>query len=110
MTTHKIDFVKKLNNKKATALYKNVPFNLSIETVKSIYFEKNCFYCQKPIPLGKKETDRIIPSKGYVDGNCVACCKSCNVLKRDMVVGDTRYHSMKSLILKLDNHTKQNPA
>jgi hypothetical protein len=61
--------------------------------------EKNCVYCkvQPSQYYGHKEQhgeyiyngiDRVDNSKGYVLGNCVPCCGTCNMAKRDLPIDD----------------------
>ena len=60
-----------------------------------------CYYCGKPprqisrskYPYALKEysyngIDRVDNSKGYIEGNVVACCKKCNWAKREYSVKD----------------------
>ena len=57
----------------------------------------NCHYCgAAPSNISNSKghndayiyngIDRVDSSKGYVDGNCVSCCKVCNRAKSDMPV------------------------
>lgn len=62
-------------------------------------FNSNCYYCDTPpsrvivhpefngrfIASG---IDRADNSKGYVPGNCVACCGTCNLAKRELTVDE----------------------
>jgi hypothetical protein len=32
--------------------------------------------------------DRVDNSKGYIPGNCVACCGTCNLAKRELTVDE----------------------
>ncbi len=56
---------------------------------------QNCHYCGLPpsarIVNGSSVfvftgIDRVDSSKGYIDGNCVPCCKACNFAKNEMSV------------------------
>ena len=42
---------------------------------------KPCFYCGGPLPVGGSGLDRMDNNKGYVSGNIVPCCFTCNNLK-----------------------------
>ena len=69
-------------------------FSLSYEEAMDI-FESNCHYCGAE-PSNRKRLwhnnhdfiysgiDRIDCTNGYVPGNCVPCCRRCNVAKNDM--------------------------
>jgi len=43
-----------------------------------------CHYCENRLPKQGAGIDRIDSSKGYVSGNCLPCCTSCNHMKNDM--------------------------
>jgi hypothetical protein len=57
----------------------------------AVLTQSDCHYCGvQPERTLRKYTqfrwngiDRIDSSKGYVDGNVVPCCKTCNELKSD---------------------------
>lgn len=80
-----------LNNYKRNAKNKGIPFELSNERVFEL-FQGNCHYCGDPPSktIQRKKfygtftyngIDRLDSSKGYVEGNVVSCCESCNYLK-----------------------------
>lgn len=73
-----------------------------------------CFYCNKPpsqIKQGSSRTlhgktyssykyngiDRVYPSEGYVSGNVVSCCKTCNYAKHTMNIDE--FNSWKNSLL-----------
>jgi hypothetical protein len=93
-----------------------IPFNISYD-----YFvettQKDCHYCgcapsNKHTPRDRKieatingiyiynGIDRVIPKEGYVIGNCVPCCASCNMAKSDM-----SYHEFMLLIERIYNYS-----
>lgn len=39
------------------------------------------FYCGGPLPIGSSGIDRLDNSRGYVSGNIVPCCYTCNNMK-----------------------------
>jgi len=59
-------------------------------------FTSNCHYCNsepnnvkkhgknKNVFFNYQGIDRIDPKVGYINSNCVACCKHCNYAKREM--------------------------
>lgn len=66
-------------------------FSLSLDFFKHIT-KQNCFYCNKEPSQVRKAgrktgdyvyngIDRVDNSLGYVENNCVSCCKDCNYLK-----------------------------
>ena len=83
-----------LRRYKSDAKRRGLEFNISKES----FFEitsKNCSYCNK-VPSNiqnDKESygefvytgiDRIDNKKGYIDGNCISCCRICNMAKGEM--------------------------
>lgn len=75
---------------------RNIEFTLSKEQIREL-IEQDCHYCgQKPIVRYTSEScagqyewngiDRVDNSKGYIEGNCVPCCKTCNFAKRDLTL------------------------
>ena len=89
-------------------LYHSAAIKIRAVTIKRAHFEKllvkNCTYCGKPPELrkvGRYEVfvngiDRVDSSKGYINGNCVPCCKRCNRMKSDMST-DTFLECVKSI-------------
>ena len=66
---------------KSSAKKRNHKFEFSLFDFATLIL-KPCYYC------GKKDgiyngIDRLDNNKGYVKGNCVSCCKSCNYAKRN---------------------------
>lgn len=67
-----------------SAGYKDIEFALTIAECEAI-FSKQCEYCgMTPSPLNG--IDRKDNSVGYVMGNVVPACKTCNYAKRAMTV------------------------
>ena len=76
---------------KYASKFRNHTFELEKEfTIQLI--QQNCYYCKSPpsnIHKANKRTwkysgiDRLNNNLGYISGNCVACCWSCNQIKRD---------------------------
>jgi len=69
----------------------NREFTLSVSHSKEL-FGSNCCYCGKPPQAVRKARyhesgfvyngiDRVDNSKGYIEGNCVACCFMCSRMK-----------------------------
>jgi hypothetical protein len=71
----------------------NREFDLNLQQFKELIFS-NCYYCaSKPSRSTKRLNngqikyngiDRVDNSLGYTLSNCVACCTTCNLAKRDM--------------------------
>lgn len=93
---------------------KNLVFKLSSEVFWKL-IQANCHYCKNgpnQIIKGREERssgrkwygtkdliyngiDRIDSSKGYIESNCVTCCKKCNYMKRDLSLEEFRSHIFK---------------
>jgi len=77
------------------ARQRNIPFELSSETV-TRFFKGDCYYCGSPPSTSHKlrrqnpryflrnGIDRLDNDKGYIVGNVVSCCATCNFAKREM--------------------------
>lgn len=63
---------------KSAAKVRNIQFDLTREQVFEI-INKPCFYCNE---TDRKGIDRIDSDVGYVIGNCVSCCCTCNLMKQ----------------------------
>lgn len=78
-----LEIPKKFDSYKSRAKTKNIPFELSFNLFDTIVKHK-CFYC-KYDPFDKPNgIDRFDNTKGYVKGNCVPCCWTCNRAKSSM--------------------------
>ncbi len=85
-----------------TAIQKGNSFELSKKEFRSLII-RDCFYCGDP-PSEYKDgsgrngrfkrngLDRMDNDKGYILDNVVACCKTCNVMKKAMDVGKFLCH------------------
>ena len=61
------------------ARVRNIPFELTFKQFKT-FWQKPCWYCSDPIEtIG---LDRKDNSKGYTSVNIVACCTTCNRMKK----------------------------
>ena len=87
-----------LRQYKCEAKQRGLEFSLA-DAEASRMFTSDCFYCGAPparvvvhpeyngrfIASG---IDRVDNSKGYVPGNCVPCCGTCNLAKRELTVDE----------------------
>lgn len=73
---------------------KNLAFSLTDEEM-NVFFKGKCFYCgESPNTIFNQPSffggfkyngiDRLDNDKGYSLENCVSCCKTCNLKKRNM--------------------------
>lgn len=76
---------------KENARRRNLIFELSKDKFKTL-IDSNCYYCKKPpsnLRISIYSTgsyiyngiDRLDNNLGYIDNNCVTCCKQCNIAK-----------------------------
>lgn len=64
---------------------RGLDFDLSEQEINRITAENRCFYCPRELPKYGVGLDRIDNSLGYVSGNVVPCCTSCNRIRQDEV-------------------------
>lgn len=86
-----LDVAKKMIKISQSASDRNLEFNLSFETVKKLLSYKTCYYTNRPFSNDSDEKygrsfDRIDSSKGYVEGNVVACTIDINQKKSNMTI------------------------
>jgi hypothetical protein len=81
---------------KQGARYRGLDFDLSLGDFSNLV-KSPCYYCGQPPSMGivrdaRSEMfggiDRLDNDKGYVMGNVVSCCTTCNKAKRDMSYKD----------------------
>ena len=61
--------------------------NKNVEISKELYIsivEKSCHYCNNQFENGCNGIDRLNSSIGYIIGNIVPCCKTCNIMKNTL--------------------------
>lgn len=82
---------------KFRAKRKGLPFNLTAEFLERVCALGVCAYCEVPVVHGGKgrhadsgELDRVDPALGYVKGNVVVACHSCNQYKSDLMPAQLR--------------------
>lgn len=103
-------FNSKLATIRCISTSKKIPFTLTEEQV-WILFKGFCFYCgaepqqtyhaeRSTGPLIYNGIDRVNPSDGYVWGNCVSCCGTCNRIKLDHSVEFLFNHLKKMLLYR----------
>lgn len=93
-------------------------FSLTPESVRA-FTSANCFYCgsppsipyrarggkNKPAPYIFNGIDRIDNARGYLEGNCVPCCKLCNYMKRELSTDDFLAHVSRIVMYKGVRHS-----
>ena len=69
------------------AAARDIAFNLSLTALKNLRRSRKCFYTGKPFTeKDGLSIDRVDNSKGYEDGNVVACLTSLNTKKGNLSV------------------------
>lgn len=84
----------RLYRAKHKAKSRNLEFLLTLDQY-SFLVKQPCYYCQKPISPYGGGLDRVDNNAGYTLINSVACCKLCNVMKRDLTQKDFYSHTQK---------------
>lgn len=97
----------KLAKYKARCKTKKITFNLTLSQFDQIV-RQSCYYCGAAPAVRNKEKryqdykcnglDRVDNDKGYIAGNVVACCPTCNQLKSNMSVSE--FYTMVNSIYK----------
>ena len=68
---------------KRSADQKNINFELTKEQFIELT-KQNCYYCNELQEKGFNGIDRKDCTIGYIESNCVSCCKICNFLKSSL--------------------------
>ena len=87
---------------KYSAKERDLEFNLTRKTFE-VLTSSDCTYCgKKPFQFQTRFSefkyngiDRADNSKGYIEDNCVPCCKTCNRMKDVLSVNDFKNHVIK---------------
>jgi hypothetical protein len=84
-----IEVAKKMLKIFQSAVDRRLDFDLTFPTVKKLLTYKNCYYTNKefvddPGHLYARSFDRVDSSKGYVEGNVVACTVDINQKKSNL--------------------------
>lgn len=65
---------------KSSAKEKSIDMTMEEDAMRSLFFG-NCFYCNEPKGEFLQGINRMDQFEGYIPGNCVTCCQSCNMMK-----------------------------
>ncbi|MCA9749601.1 MAG: hypothetical protein KC414_10900 [Romboutsia sp.] len=90
-----IEVAKKLLKIHQSAQARNLDFDLSFSEVKRLLSVKKCFYSGEELESDEKSEnqrtfDRVDNTKGYVNGNVVACTKKINHLKNNLTIEEIK--------------------
>jgi hypothetical protein len=86
-----IEVAKKMINLQQSAISRNIEFDLSFETVKSLLLRTHCFYTGIKFEDDGKlsfSVDRVDSKKGYIEGNVVACTIDINSKKSNLTIDE----------------------
>jgi hypothetical protein len=89
-------------NAKFTTLCRNaklreIDVTIDLEFYTELLFNAPCHYCGDVVIHGGGGVDRIESNIGYIEGNVVPCCPTCNVMKNVMSTSDMINHMKKIL-------------
>ena len=90
-TISDIEVAKKMINLQQSAISRNIEFDLSFETVKSLLLRTHCFYTGIKFEDDGKfsfSVDRVDSKKGYIEGNVVACSIDINSKKSNLTIDE----------------------
>jgi hypothetical protein len=81
-----LTIAKKMLQLKQSADSRGIEFNLSFKVVKRLLSTKKCYYTGKLFSTGTsaRSIDRVETTKGYVNGNVVACTVEINSKKANL--------------------------
>jgi hypothetical protein len=82
-----LEVAKKMLKIHQSAIDRSLEFNLGFESVKKLLSYSNCYYTNRKFEaegLYARSFDRIDSSKGYVEGNVVACTVDINGKKSNL--------------------------
>jgi hypothetical protein len=100
---YKKHFICGENSKYSKFIYeaknRKINYEISKETYKNI-IQQNCHYCKNGFVNGCRGIDRINSKVGYICGNIVPCCYTCNIMKNIFSLDEFFHH-----LLKIYKHT-----
>ena len=110
---HDRNVIKKFLFIEQSALKRGLDFDLSIKTVRALLNKKTCAYTGVTFSANEKSPsyktfDRVDNTKGYVDGNVVACTRFINELKDRFELKDLT--SMISKFQKYERKRQENSS
>lgn len=106
LPNHKRAFRHLIQRYRQLSKLRNMEFSLTEDQL-LVLFKGNCKYCGtiprqvhnglgNCLPFIYNGIDRLDNSKGYLDGNCVSCCKSCNSIKHttevDQIIKPSKWY------------------
>lgn len=82
-----LEIAKKMIKIHQSAVDRKLEFNLSFDSVKKLLSYQNCYYTNRKFEddgVFSRSFDRVDSSKGYVEGNVVACTVDINGKKSNL--------------------------
>ena len=83
-------------------------FDLSPDAFKTLKSARRCFYCNAVRADSAKPygIDRVNNAVGYLEGNCVPCCSTCNFMKGTLDIA--RFIRQCRLVARATSCSKEN--
>lgn len=106
-----LEVAKKMLKINQSAIDRNLEFNLKFESVKKLMSYSTCYYTDRKFESDgnySRSFDRIDTSKGYVEGNVVACTIDINGKKSNLSLDEIEC-LYKKLILKRKEEKREVP-
>ncbi len=102
-----IELARFLINKEQSCRDRGIEFDLSFTSLKNINRARSCYYTGLPLTKDTLTVDRVNGSKGYVEGNVVACHKDVNMFKSFFEEGSRKdikftMEQVKNIIKKIE--------
>lgn len=109
-TKYKNHFIYSENTRYSKFIYEAKMRKINCEISKQTYLnviKQSCNYCHNDFINGCRGIDRINSKIGYIYGNIVPCCYSCNIMKNILSVEEFFHHLLKiykhSILKEVDN-------
>lgn len=86
-----LEIAKKIIKVQQSAQGRGLDFNLTFSEVKKLLNAKRCYYTATTLNDTEKDPnqrtfDRVDNTKGYINGNVVACSKEFNQIKNNLTI------------------------
>lgn len=94
--TEKSKLKQKYRSKKQSCKARGIIFELSLKEYIKLMTKKRCQYTKRAFSSTTiRSINRIDNTKGYIKGNCVACCQHLNAIKSNApyedIIGMAKY-------------------
>jgi len=101
---------------KSRSMRKNLPFDITYEYLKKVYpIDNKCPLLRIPLLRGKgclvessPTTDRIIPNKGYIEGNIIIISNKANLAKSNLSLAEMKLLLNNWKLINLKSNLEEN--